>query len=93
MMFCIKIIDGVGSGKVIPTRRTTGVSDRRLVATPAQTILTKHTESTQTTPRITPPVLHHLEKAEEDRSQPEPQESDDPFGEPKVDEFGTGIGV
>lgn len=80
-------------GKAIPTRRTTGVSDRKLVTTPAQTILSRNVniESNQTTPRITSPVLQHLEKADE--GLPQSQENEDPFGEPKVDEFGTGIGV
>ncbi|KAK7686428.1 hypothetical protein QCA50_010652 [Cerrena zonata] len=79
--------------KAIPTRRTTGVSDRKLVTTPAQTILSRNVniESNQTTPRITSPVLQHLEKADE--GLPQSQENEDPFGEPKVDEFGTGIGV
>lgn len=85
------MIDIRFTGKAIPTRRTTGVSDRKLVTTPAQTVATRAIESNQSTPRITPPRLRFLEKAADEG--PPNGELDDPFGEPKVDEFGTGVGV
>ncbi|CAL1714752.1 unnamed protein product [Somion occarium] len=72
--------------KAIPTRRTTGICERKYNATPVQT-------TSRTSVSFPSAIgIHPFEGGSKD-SEKVDKDQDDPFQEPRVDEFGAGNGV